>query len=62
MSPRRAELRRRFRHSLICRLMAVALRTIAFLSVITVIEGAIFKKFEGARSKRMFCPPASFPA
>jgi hypothetical protein len=32
------------------------------VSVIRVIEGAIFKEFEGPRSKRAFCPPASVPA
>jgi len=32
------------------------------VSVIRLIEGAVFKEFEGPRSKRAFCPPASVPA
>ena len=35
---------------------------IGLVSVITVIEGAIFKQFEGPRSRRMFCRPTSVPA
>jgi len=32
------------------------------MSVISIIEGAVFKEFEGAGSKRMFCSAASVPA
>jgi hypothetical protein len=32
------------------------------LSVISIIEGAVFKKSEGQRSRRTFCLPASMPA
>jgi len=32
------------------------------VSVISIIEGAVFKESEGPRSKRMFFPPASVPA
>jgi hypothetical protein len=34
----------------------------AGVSVITVIEGAFFKEFEGPRSRSMFFVPASLPA
>jgi len=35
---------------------------LGFVSVISIIEGAVFKESEGPRSMRMFRSPASVPA